>query len=474
MGGVARTHDTGTAAGASQHSAASKPERRVRTEVLLEWRDAPRVLRGLVVAQILVIVVLGMLIATHYTPWSALDERQHYDYVEYIAQDGRLPVLGKDRIHSEAASIGSGTYPAPAPIPKGFAGESYEAFQPPLYYLAVAPAWFLTPNHLHKVGVLRAVGLLFLLLTIPVLAALCRLVVGKGWPFALAFALLIFIAPGFLFRSVTIGNAALEPLVVTSFIVCAVVAWKRTSYPWLIATAAALGTCLLTRLTLGYLLVILTIVAVAVWWRRGHRARQLGWLTLVGLTPPLMLAPWLAFNRAHYHGWTAASLARSMQEPIVNPGHVSYTVWSSVSSVPSLLDFTVPQEWHPFVAAHSFADLALTGLRVVVIPLAILLLVVFGRRAIRGGSSLICLTPLPLAWIALIISTASNDWPQLLSRYTFGALPAFAVVAYSAYRLALPRARDYSVFVVLLTATTTFALVQLCWTAFIEGNWEVV
>ena len=54
------------------------------------------------------------------------------------------------------------TWPRPSPVDpatRGLAGRSYEAFQPPLYYVVAAPAFLLAGDHLTKVKVLRAFDL---------------------------------------------------------------------------------------------------------------------------------------------------------------------------------------------------------------------------------------------------------------------------------------------------------------------------
>lgn len=438
-----------------------------------EWSAAPRLSRLLVIAQVVLIVAAGVLAAVEHTPFSVIDERPHFDYVQYVAQDGRLPVLGVDRIHPEVAAIAGGRYPRRTPIPEGLAGESYEAFQPPLYYLLVAPAWYVTPNHLHKVGAVRMVGVGFLVAALVVLAALCRAVVGREWPVALGFAGLTLLAPGVLMRSVTVGNAALEPLVATGFVLAAVMAWKRRSYRWLAVAGAALGACLLTRLVLAYLVPVLLAVGLGVWLRRGRVPRDLARVLVAFVVPVVLLTPWLAFNRHHYGAWTANDLARAMQEPVVDPEGVDAPLWGTLREIPRITDFVVPQEWALFAGRYPYASLALDGLRIVMIPLVGVFLVVLGRRALRGGASLICLAPLVLAVLALYLSTVITDWEQTIPRYAFGALPAFAVGGGCVYRTLLPRTRDFSRFATVLTVVTGFAVVQLFWAAFVSDAWTV-
>ena len=440
-----------------------------------EWKAAPRTVQVVVVVQILAILVAGCLTAYEYRPWS-VDESAHYDYVEYVAREGRLPVLGRDLTHDDVLALSQGRYPQPTtldPRTLGVFGQSYEAFQPPLYYLAVAPFWFVTRDAGQRYKVLRLVGVGFLLATVLVLLVLCRLLVGARWPMALGFGLLVLLAPGVLLRSATIGNAALEPLVATTFIVLCVLAWRRLSYRWLVLAAVGLGLCLLTRLVLGYLVPVFVGVAVAVWWRRGRRSTELPGVVGAGLIPLAMLAPWLIFNRVHYQSWTASELARRMQQPIINPRHVDYTLLSTLKEIPTMTDFGIPQEWRRLVLDRPWIGWSLGGLAIVVIPLTIVLIVAFRNRSFRDPRFLLCLAPLPIAIGALCVSTAVSNWPQAASRYTFGALPAWGVAAYCVYRHAFVRDREFARFLAVLTVLTLCAMGALLYVAYFTSvTWK--
>lgn len=438
-----------------------------------EWAAAPRTIRWLLIVQVVLIVAAALLSAYRYPLWS-IDEGAHYDYVQYIAEDGRLPVLGEDPAHDEVLALSSGTYPRPSglnPRKLGFSGQSYEAFQPPLYYALAAPLWFLSPDHGEKVKILRGFGVLLLVLAVVALAALCRVVVGQRWPFALVFAMLVFLTPGVLLRQATIGNAALEPLVATVFVALVVTAWKRSSYRWLAVAGVALGACLLSRLVLGYLVPVFLVVGVAIWWKRGRSGRQIARLLVALAVPLILLTPWLAFNRSEYGAWTAGAIARKMQAPAINPRHVQYDLWGTLKDIPGMTDFAASQEWTGFISSKPFSAYALEGFRMLMLPISFIFMLVLGRRVLRGPPEWICVLAYPLALAALILSTVIADWPQTLSRYVVGALPAWAVVASIVLATLLPRDRDFTRFVVIVSIALGFALVQLSWSAFVDGGW---
>ena len=82
--------------------------------------------RPLVVLQVMAVVVLGAATVARFHVWADVDERPHYDYVQTVAEDGRLPLL-TDLVHPEVQAITDRTWPAPSPVDpasRGLAGGS--------------------------------------------------------------------------------------------------------------------------------------------------------------------------------------------------------------------------------------------------------------------------------------------------------------------------------------------------------------
>ena len=95
-------------------------------------------LRALVAVQLAALLVLGVATVARFPVWALVDEAAHYDYVQWIAEDGRLPVLDEDPVHPEVLAIDEGLYPAAPRVAaeeRGLFGRSYEGFQPPLAHL---------------------------------------------------------------------------------------------------------------------------------------------------------------------------------------------------------------------------------------------------------------------------------------------------------------------------------------------------
>jgi len=112
--------------------------------------EETRVLKGIVVVQLIAILALGILTVTSFEIFARLDEQAHFDYVQTVADQHRLPTL---RAH---------------PIPGHLEGgrHTYEALQPPVYYLVAAPLLKLSHVQHTRVLILRTFGLVLLLASV--------------------------------------------------------------------------------------------------------------------------------------------------------------------------------------------------------------------------------------------------------------------------------------------------------------------
>ncbi len=396
------------------------------------WRAAGRGVRVLVALELAALLVLGGVAVARFHVFAEIDERAHYAYVQEVAEEARLPVLGRDTISWQAQAIDDGSWPrrsARDPARMGFAGQSYEAFQPPLYYVAAAPWFAVGGDHRDKVFVVRAFDLLLLLLAVALLARLARAVFGpERWllPFALALGVVLW--PGVLVRGITLSNQALELPLALAFLNAVWEARARRSAAALVIAGGLLGLLLLTRLTMVYLAPLLLAALVPVARERGARAAAAGALAL----PALLLAPWLASNLARYDALTANTLARDMQEPVLNPARQPYDLASVPDRAVRLADAVLPQEWWP---EYGRALLG-TGLRTLAI--ALVLLAAYGaiRRpaVLRSGAAAVLALPVVLGVAMMALVYALSDWDLFFPRYLNPALPALALFGAWAWR----------------------------------------
>jgi len=428
-----------------------------------EFKTTSLLIRILIIFQLFFIVTAGLYIARAYTPWS-LDEGAHYDYIGEIAENGRIPVL-KDPINREVIGIPTGEFYKGKLKDLGVAGTSYEAFQPPLYYALAAPFWHITSDTSQRYKILRAVGVIFLLLTIVMMTILSRLIVGKKWPYALAFCLPVMLAPGMLFRFVFIGNAALEPLVTIIFITFCVKSWQTKSYKWLILSGASLALCFLTRSNLVFLSPILIIISISIWWQRGKLRKELFFLISSWATFIILITPWLVLNQINYGTWTAQTQARNIQADWLNYRLVNLHFLDTISEIPQFFTngFALPQETAGIFGLTNY-PLVLFSLQVLqflIAPVAVVLGITLYKRSRMRPELIICAAPFFLLIIGLCIAQTISDWPILLTRYAYGGIPTWAIAAYLVYRWAIPDDQAFSRFVAITSISTSVAVLVM-------------
>lgn len=416
--------------------------------------------------QLAALLALGSLTVARFQLFAPVDERAHYAFVQEVAEEGRLPILGNDVISAEAQAINDGTWPRPSqndPRTLGFAGQSYEAFQPPLYYVVAAPVFALAGDHRDKVLVLRVFDLALLGVAVAFLCLLARAVFKERWLLPFAFALPVLLWPGSMARAVTVSNAALELPVVLAFLLAVWTALERRSPRALVAAGALLGLCLLTKLTLVFLAPLL-LAAAARLLRNGnpHAGRSAAVAVAVALAlPAVMLAPWVASNLARYDAPTANALARDQQTPVLYPGGERPSAADLPAGVARLADGVLPQEWWPeydklgFSLALRFLPLVL--LLVLVLPLA--------RRAWPDRRrSLVLGLPVALAVATQALTLVVADWDIFQPRYLYSTLPAFALLA--AWAMSRNGSSERPA---LLLATGATAVILLAWVFMIGG-----
>ncbi len=350
------------------------------------------------------IVVLGAIVVARFTIWAPIDERAHYLYVESIADHGRLPRL-TDLNTPAVQAISDRTFPQPSPTDPatlGLGGQSYEAFQPPLYYGLAAPVFAVGGNAKQKVYAVRVLDLLLYLGGVVVL----WLLAGRR-PEAFAAGLLVLLWPGLLVRGVTISNDTLGFLLAPAFMLAAWRASTERSDRWLAAAAMLLGACLLTKLTLAVLAPTLLIAA----WACRRR-----WLVVL---PALMLAPWLIDTHARFGSWTLNAAARAQQTPFLYPhGRPDWDLGDLPARFAILLKGAVPGEWEGQLGVWWVGIAA----RALVLALLLAVLLTVGDRRVRFFA-----VPVVAAAVLAVATLIAGHWDIFLLRYYAPVLAPLAV-----------------------------------------------
>jgi len=259
------------------------------------------------------ILVIGLLLIFKSPIWSPIDEGAHFAYIETIVREKRLPILKKDYISWQVLSIDEKKYPQKTetdPKKVGLGGCVYEAFQPPLYYLAAAPIFLLGgENYYTKIGLLRFFGFLQYLVVLYLVYKIFKKFNLSSYLF-----FILALLPGFLLRSITISNAITEILIWTFiFYFMATRMADEDGAKKILILATLTGLAILTKITSVFL-----IPAILLWLTITKRKFK----PLYGLfviIPLLMLSPWLYWNWQNYHSLTPNKLAIEMQTPVIDP-----------------------------------------------------------------------------------------------------------------------------------------------------------
>jgi Dolichyl-phosphate-mannose-protein mannosyltransferase len=382
-----------------------------------------RLLRGREPIELLVAVQMGLIaaaaigVAFGLPLWGVTDENAHVSYVAALGA-GHLPLLGHFAIQPDIAGL---VYHA-----SSFGNQSYEAFQPPLYYLVMAIPWDVAKaagGARAAVDVLRLLDVLLLAVEVRLLWALARRVVPSRETalVAFAFALTYVLWPGVVFRNVTVSNATLEVPLTTAALFAMWVAFDEGSSRALILAGGLCGLGWLCRLPFP-VVAMLPLVA----WRFRRRA-PLAALVAVAL-PVVLIAPWLIDNVSRYHALTASATVHRMQDAFFNPGGRPYGLSRMLHDSKNMLTGLLPDEWQN--AATAFGGYALSDrlLHLIRVASVAWVLVPLGLWLWRGPRRVwLLVVPLILGVALLYVETAAERLFLISPRYVYPLLPPFGL-----------------------------------------------
>lgn len=387
-----------------------------------------RLLAVIALLQVVVILGLGVLIVLNFPIWAPVDEGAHFNYIQHLAEERSLPVLGAEMTSDEVAAIFQGVYPrspAPPPTPPKLGDLLYEGFQPPLYYLLALPAYSLSDNHLTKATHVRWFDWILLAASLALLCLLCRSMFPEAWLGAYALALNVFLVPGVLVRMITIANTVLEPLLVLLFLLVLWRAYTRPGMGDLVVASVVLGLCLLTKVTLVHLAPLLVAgMALKLWpdRRLGNLVKSAAILAI----PLFMMSPWMAFNYAHFGSLTANELAKWMQFPLVNPIGEDIALSDLGSQLGKLKLAFMPAEWQEELI-QPMVVLTRDFMRSAFFVGPAVLAVAAARRW-RDYRYLLLGLPMVLNLTMLTVSTILQDFEVVNGRYLYSSLPGWALL----------------------------------------------
>jgi hypothetical protein len=138
---------------------------------------------------LLLALVRGGMYASFLPPWGLIDEQQHVHYIQYVAENRALPVIGQLYLSPEIVESVFSTrrwevfhwspHLVADPTQIGLEGHSYEGYQPPLFYIMMAFFFVILPGDmLFKLFALRWLMVVLSLSTV----VICYLLVRKVFP----------------------------------------------------------------------------------------------------------------------------------------------------------------------------------------------------------------------------------------------------------------------------------------------------
>jgi len=267
---------------------------------------------------VVIYLILGGLYAAFTPNWQAPDEPAHYNYVKYLAEQHRFPILKPgDYPAAYLEEIKSARFPPEMSIEP----IRYEFHQPPLYYLLAVPVYGLTGGSLLALRLLSvAMGALLLLVVNWIVEALAP----EQPHLALGATAFVAFLPMHLAMTASANNDVLAELLLATILLLAVRYLKLSSLPagerddarLLVLLGVTTGLALVTKSAV-YIALPLVLVAIAArcfWLDRD--GSLVGFIRSVALylTPAVGLAlPWWLRNVAVYGGLDFLGLGRHDQ-----------------------------------------------------------------------------------------------------------------------------------------------------------------
>jgi 4-amino-4-deoxy-L-arabinose transferase-like glycosyltransferase len=378
--------------------------------------------RSIVVVQLVAIVGLGLLTVGHFEIWARLDEQAHFDYVQTIADQHRLPTLN--------------THAPPGHLELG--AHTYEAFQPPLYYLVAAPLLKLSHVLHTRVLILRSFGLFLLLAAVFATWRLGVVVFPTRPLLPFAFGLVFFLLPGVIVRSITVSYQPLATLLAIVFLALLFKADRAKTGEagrWLLGAALALTLAILTTLLVIPLAAVFAVVAARRLWRDRNREVV---LVLAGcaVIAVALASPWVVFNERHYGSLTPFSEARRLQQPLINPDEHNFTLGEAphIAKIYVRESF-LPNEWVVFIVDDHQLDHVIWLMFYLLVVFPAVLFVVRPRTLAEDSAALLAF-PIVVSLVFLEATTLIANWPTY-GRYLYGAGPAWMLAVYVAVRRVL-------------------------------------
>jgi 4-amino-4-deoxy-L-arabinose transferase-like glycosyltransferase len=436
----------------------------------ISWK---RSTRWLLPAIVLIYLILGTLYAVYTPAWQAPDEPAHYNYIQYLAEQRRFPILKPGDYPAEyLEEIKAARFPPEMSI----APIRYEFHQPPLYYLLAVPVYRLSSSPLLPLRLLSvALGALLLLVVHWIVQAF----VPNRPGLALGATAFVAFLPMHLAMTAAANNDTLAELLMATILLLSIrylklgdsPAEKKEGTRILVLLGVTTGLAFVTKsgIYISFPLVLLAIALKQFWLDRRSLARGLK-AGAIYLLPAIALGlPWWLRNIALYGNSDFMGLGRHDQ---VVAGQLRTAEFVAQHGVGQLIhDFCLTSFrsfWGKFGWMGVLLDQRIYQALAILSALAILGFAIWAVRIWRNHQALPrwqwaagCL----LAVLGLF-ALASYIWYNLQfiqhqGRYLFTALVSTSLAVALGWREALRRERAWPLAAVLLAGAVVLKLAGL-------------
>lgn len=401
-----------------------------------------------------IVFLYGLIYILLVPVFSPIDEAAHFDYINKIMFEHKLPLISDLIDVSRLSEVSS--YAVPVSL-------QYEAVHPPIYYflgsLIVYP--FQDYPSLSLI-ILRLVGLLLLLtslyFTIKTFSILSKYF--KWYVNEVLFTsilLLLYTNPGIVTRMVTVSNESLT-VCLFSLLIYLMVEFVITSHSVkkLRVISIITGCLVLTKITSVVIIVPLLLIFLFIKsWR---------YIFEFSLIIGIIVLPWIIFNLYHYHSFTGTEEHVEFVKKIVNPHNVNLGFEYVVQKFTYILySFWVPQEIR-WSGIYELANLITYGLSlglILCIASTISTICKLQREKqlnLNAKLNSVLIIFVFLSLIMLIYGTLSQDVDILLGRYLYITIVPISLFIYmQLIEIPLKKVSFYIISIVVISSYFTYS-----------------
>ena len=383
----------------------------------------------------LIVFMVGIFSAFTIQAYSIIDEGAHFDYINSITDNHRLPTIF-DKIDT-AKLFGLGNYVRTDLIPQEI--NQYEAFQPPLYYFLCSSVSLLisvfTESLLARLFSLRILAVFLLLVSIyflnkTYLILADKNVIKRNDFLFFCVSLLFIFSPVFIKVMIPLNNDHLLVPLFTIIIYLIVKYYFSADLNTgnILIMSIISGAIILTKLTALFVIVIPMILLLY--------KKEYKYILLFILIIVLMLSPWLIFNFLNYGAFTGAAEHIRIVRPILDPDNVKWTPLYIVRHLPTFIGSI----WFLNSTSSSVLDNSMNYFFTALLVLSIIFPIYSILSSIKNNPkasstdrdkvSFLFLISILLNTVLLVFLTLKNQHYSLYGRYMFMNLSCFIFLLY--------------------------------------------